>query len=132
MRRLHGVEHRFARNVPDTLEPGVLYISMDFATAIHLCACGCGREVVTPFTPRDWHMKFDGETVSLSPSIGNWNYPCRSHYWIRHNRVIWIDVWSYGWGGQRNSKNRRKGKWFDWREWFGSAGEAGRNERKEP
>jgi hypothetical protein len=27
-------------------------------------------------------------TVSLYPSVGNWKYACKSHYWIRQNRVI--------------------------------------------
>lgn len=29
--------------------------------------------------------------VSLRPSIGNWNYRCKSHYFITNNRVIWAD-----------------------------------------
>jgi hypothetical protein len=33
-------------------------------------------------------MSFDGQTISLRPSIGNWDYHCRSHYIIRRNRVI--------------------------------------------
>ncbi len=24
---------------------------------------------------------FDGETVSLAPSVGNWSYPCRSRHY---------------------------------------------------
>lgn len=39
-------------------------------------------------------LTYDGETVSLSPSIGNWNFPCRSHYIIRHNRIEWAGTWS--------------------------------------
>jgi hypothetical protein len=27
--------------------------------------------------------------VTLAPSIGNWNYACRSHYWIRKNQIQW-------------------------------------------
>jgi len=56
---------------------------------MHLCACGCAREVVTPLTPTDWEITFNGETISLSPSIGNWNFECESHYWIRRGRVRW-------------------------------------------
>jgi hypothetical protein len=82
------LEHRFVRYIPRELEPGVLFISIEFATAAHSCCCGCGEEVVTPFTPHDWQMTFDGETVSLWPSIGNWDYGCRSHYVIRRNQVI--------------------------------------------
>lgn len=79
--------------VPETLEEAVLYISVKYGTAVHRCCCGCGREVVTPLTPTDWKLIFDGETVSLYPSIGNWNSPCRSHYWIRNNRVEWAEDW---------------------------------------
>jgi hypothetical protein len=24
----------------------------------------------------------------------NWNFPCQSHYWIKHNRVRWAGRWS--------------------------------------
>ena len=89
-----SLEHRFVENAPQPLEPGVLYISMEFATAMHLCCCGCSREVVTPFSPTDWKLIFDGETVSLTPSVGNWNFPCRSHYIIRRNRIIEAESWT--------------------------------------
>lgn len=88
------LEHRFVRNVPRELEPGVLYISMEYATAVHSCCCGCGERVVTPFTPTDWSMEFDGESVSLSPSVGNWNQACQSHYVIERNQVIAAGPWS--------------------------------------
>lgn len=67
----------------------MLHISLRYATAVHLCACGCRRKVVTPLKPAGWRLIFDG-AVSLDPSIGNWQYPCRSHYYIRSNRVEWL------------------------------------------
>ena len=79
--------------MPEVLEDGVLYVSLTYGTVAHRCCCGCGREVVTPITPTDWKLIFDGETVSLYPSIGNWNFPCRSHYWIRQNCVDWARDW---------------------------------------
>jgi hypothetical protein len=78
---------RFVETIPEGLDAGVLYVSMNYATAIHLCACGCGKEVVTPFSPTDWKLYFDGENVTLHPSIGNWSFPCRSHYWIRGGKI---------------------------------------------
>jgi hypothetical protein len=80
---------QFVEFVPEQLDEGVLYISEVHGTAIHKCCCGCGEEVVTPLTPVDWQLRKQGDTVGLIPSIGNWNYPCRSHYWIRKNRVEW-------------------------------------------
>jgi len=94
MIRHQTLEHRFVRNVPRELDPGVLYISMDYATAIHSCCCGCGDRVVTPFTPTDWRMTFDGESISLQPSVGNWNQKCQSHYVIQRSRVLEASPWS--------------------------------------
>jgi hypothetical protein len=80
----------FVDTVPEHLGEAILYISPKYATAVHLCACGCGSEVVTPFNPASgWRLTFDGKTVSLWPSIGNWRLPCQSHYFINHNRTEW-------------------------------------------
>ncbi len=84
----------FVDAIPRDLERGILYISIPFATALHRCCCGCGREVVTPLAPRGWTLSFDGDSVSLNPSIGNWSFPCQSHYWIHRNHVEWADRWS--------------------------------------
>ena len=88
---MQRVEHRFVEFVPEQLEPNTLYISMDYATVVHSCLCGCGQRVITPLTPTDWHLAYDGEAVSLSRSIGNWSFPCQSHYWIERNRVHTLD-----------------------------------------
>lgn len=80
---------QFVEHFPERLEPGELYLAMEFATAVHLCACGCGNKVITPLSPTDWQMSFDGESISLKPSIGNWSFRCRSHYWVRSGRVVW-------------------------------------------
>lgn len=100
------LEHCFVEYIPERLDSGVLYISMEYATAAHRCCCGCGKEVITPFTPTDWSMTFNGETVSLSPSIGNWNFSCRSHYFIRHGQVIEASTWD----DEQIKSNRRKDK----------------------
>lgn len=88
------ISHEFVHYVPSELEAGTLYISIPYATAVHLCACGCGIKVVTPIAPPEWRLTWDGDTVSLHPSIGNWQFPCRSHYWIRRNRVEWAPAWT--------------------------------------
>lgn len=92
--RRRTVTHEFVDYVPDKLKDGVVYVSVQFATVVHRCCCGCGSEVVTPLSPADWTLIFDGQTVSLDPSIGNWSYPCQSHYWIRQGRVVWARKWS--------------------------------------
>ncbi len=73
---------------PRVLEEGVLYISEECELAAHKCCCGCGEDVITPLRPARWRLDRNGGRVSLYPSIGNWRFACRSHYWIRDNRVI--------------------------------------------
>ena len=92
--RCRRLEHRFLPTFPDRLEPGILYVSMEFGTASHSCCCGCGEEVVTPFTPSGWKMTYDGETVSVWPSVGSWTLRCRSHYVIDRGRVVEAGDWN--------------------------------------
>jgi hypothetical protein len=41
-----------------------------------------------------WNLTFDGVFITLHPSVGNWNLPCKSHYWIDRNRVKWAGMWT--------------------------------------
>jgi len=144
MSRITSLTPEFVEHIPQQLDRGRLYVSVRFATAAHACCCGCGSEVVTPLSPTDWVLIFDGETVSLDPSIGNWSFECQSHYWIRRNRVEWARRWSrekiaagrtedrrskekyFGFGGAAaradvaRSGERRVGTglWSKLREWF--------------
>ncbi len=94
IRRDVHLRHEFVEYIPEHLTEGTIYLSMAFATATHKCCCGCGNIVITPLSPTDWKLTFDGESISLDPSIGNWSFPCKSHYWIRRNRVRWAPQWS--------------------------------------
>lgn len=80
---------KFVEQIPDTLKHATLYVSEPYRTAIHLCACGCGSETVTPLGDGGWTLSVDGQAATLSPSIGNFSFPCRSHYWIRNGAVEW-------------------------------------------
>ena len=93
MKRI-SITHEFVEYLPAELADGVLYISITYRTAVHRCACGCGNKVVTPITPADWHLLYDGDTVSLTPSVGNWGFPCRSHYWIKSDQIRWSGAWT--------------------------------------
>jgi hypothetical protein len=94
MKRSRKLRHEFVEFIPSVREDGVVYVSIPYATAVHNCCCGCGSKVVTPISPTDWKLTFDGETISLYPSIGNWSFPCQSHYWIINNVVKWEPKWS--------------------------------------
>jgi Family of unknown function (DUF6527) len=78
----------FVKWFPTPLATGVLYVSTIYATAAHLCPCGCGCEVVTKLSPARYRITFDGE-VSLSPSVAATALACKSHYFITRGEVDW-------------------------------------------
>lgn len=86
--KIKQIRPEYVEFIPDRLEEGVLYISERYRTAVHKCCCGCGKEVVTPLSSAEWSVVNNGGRVSLWPSIGNWSYPCRSHYVIRDGRIL--------------------------------------------
>ena len=101
------LKHKFLEVIPDYLEEDILYISLQYKTVVHKCACGCGNEVVTPLTPNDWKLTFDGKTISLYPSIGNWSFTCHSHYWITKSVVEFVKDWPL------SDKTLKKKSWKD-------------------
>ncbi len=93
MRQPITLEIAFVKSIPEHMDERTLYVSMDYATVAHKCCCGCGKEVVTPLSPTDWKLTYDGVGISLFPSIGNWSFDCQSHYWIDKSAVRWAEQW---------------------------------------
>jgi hypothetical protein len=80
--------------MPRELAPGILYVSVEYAVAGHLCACGCGNKVMTPLSPAKWQFTERNGLPSLYPSVGNWQLPCRSHYFILDGKIRWAEQWT--------------------------------------
>lgn len=89
--KIKKFEHQFVERVPKYLDEEVLYVCLSCNVVVHLCPCGCGEKVVTPISPEHWIFTYDGEGVSLKPSIGNTYFKCRSHYYIKRNTVEWLE-----------------------------------------
>lgn len=91
MERLNQLVPRIVDEMPQQKEHGILYISEKYNIAIHLCACGCGIESVTPIKNNEWTLTNNGDKYTLRPSIGNFsgetNY--HAHYFITENRIDW-------------------------------------------
>jgi hypothetical protein len=94
MSRIERLAPHFVDSIPRELQLGILYVSKKYRTASHLCCCGCGNRVVTPLKPGGWRLTEEKKKVSLDPSIGSWNLPCQSHYFIRRDRIVWAPQWS--------------------------------------
>ncbi|MFF4961971.1 DUF6527 family protein [Streptomyces sp. NPDC001222] len=98
----------FVEAFPAAMDQGVLYISIPYRTCGHLCCCGCGQEVVTPLSPAQWSLTYDGDSVSLAPSVGNWALPCQSHYWIHKNQIRWSRRFSATEISENRARDRRR------------------------
>lgn len=122
--KISKLDPEFCDAIPqkENMRHGVLYICMACDVAGHLCPCGCGEEVITMFHPkRGWTISYDGKGVTLSPSIGNWNSPCTSHYWIRDNQIIWcseeipdVGITRFNWLKKNTFGSKRKKKLRKW------------------
>lgn len=57
-----------------------------------LCPCGCGDMIemmlLRSVKPR-WDLHVDRGLPTLSPSVWR-NTGCRSHFWVRRGRVVWV------------------------------------------
>ena len=95
--------------MPTELKPGILYVAEEFGAAAHLCPCGCGTVVRTPLDQTEWSLEETEEGPTLDPSIGNWQEPCQSHYWIERGKVVWAPQWSPRQveAGRRREQERR-------------------------
>lgn len=96
--------------MPKDLEQGVLYVSDEFAIAVHLCACGCGEKVKTPLGPTEWSVEETTAGPTLRPSVGNWQQACQSHYLITRGRTVWAGKWTPEEiaAGRRHEEDRRQ------------------------
>lgn len=88
--KLESLEPVFVETIPDTIEPGKIYISEKYGGATWLCPCGCGDNAHIPFNKWNeaWTMTKNGDLVTFTPSI-QMRYGCQSHYFIRDNKIIW-------------------------------------------
>ena len=105
--KIYEMKREFVHRVPAELEEGILYICLDCDVVVHKCACGCGEKVVLPLSPEHWKLTYDGE-VTLSPSIGNYQYECKSHYCIRNGKVVWVESFKEEFKSKKKRKKKKK------------------------
>lgn len=81
----------FVEEIPEVLEENKVYISEIYTCSVHNCLCGCGNKTVLPLYKNGWNLiKEKNDKVSFTPSIGNFNFPCKSHYIITKNKANFI------------------------------------------
>lgn len=90
MNKLYDITPIYVERLPQALEHGVIYISKEYKCSVHLCPCGCGQKVYVPIDEQGWTLTEESGTITLSPSIGNFELPCESHYFIRKNKIVWV------------------------------------------
>lgn len=118
--------------IPKELDCYMLYVSERFKVAVHLCPCGCGTKIVTPLGLGEWTFSEHSGKATLDPSIGNWQIPCRSHYWIVDGDIHWSYPWTdkqikEGWKRdqqkreqvyKKKEKSQKKSLWGKVKKWI--------------
>ncbi|MCW3053468.1 MAG: hypothetical protein JWN14_2638 [Chthonomonadales bacterium] len=109
------IELQRVHYMPKELEPGILYVSEEFGAAAHLCACGCGSKIRTPLGPTEWTLEETDSGPTLTPSVGNWQQACQSHYWIDRGEIKWSNQWTPEQiaAGRRGEEERRRAYYAD-------------------
>ena len=76
----------------ETFKEKHIYISEKYGSAIHRCLCRCGEKTVLPINnivngkDHGWKLiKNNNGKISFTPSVGNYQIPCKSHYIITNN-----------------------------------------------
>ena len=62
--------------------------------AVLECPCRCGDRIdVNLMESRQpcWRITVNRETISLHPSLWMPQDKCRSHFWVRQNRIDWVE-----------------------------------------
>lgn len=90
--KIFEIKPQYVELMPKNISEGILYISEEYKTAIHLCACGCGEKTVTPLAIDEWTITKTGDLITLRPSIGNFagEDPYHAHYFITENKIEWV------------------------------------------
>lgn len=81
--------------MPETLKSEVLYVLTEDQVpweAAMICPCGCGARLELNLLPDErprWRYSVSNTGVpSLYPSVDR-KVGCRSHFFLRHGRIIW-------------------------------------------
>lgn len=92
MERINELKPVYCDYMPDQFEADKVYISTVFNLAIHLCACGCGGQTVTPLSDKEWTLTDKGGVITLRPSIGNFlgENLYHAYYYITDNKIEWL------------------------------------------
>ena len=95
MKKIFELKPEFVDEITDQLKEGVIYISLKYGVAIHLCCCGCMEKTVTDLKPKwkdGWNLQDNDGKITLRPSIGNFigEIPYHAHYFITNNKIEWL------------------------------------------
>jgi len=85
-------------------------IRFRIALFARICTCGCGAKIRTPLGPTEWAVEETAGGPTLTPSVGNWQQPCQSHYWIHEGEIRWAAKWTPAQiaAGRRREQERRR------------------------
>lgn len=85
--------YRLVERIPAQMQEGVVYHTEEFELAGLLCACGCGHRI-TLLVPDSHQVLNVGGYATITPSVGVFDAPCKSHFIISAGDVSWLPAFT--------------------------------------
>ena len=94
-RQIAGVKYVASRSELPKKLGGFLYVVRKSKPrwVVLSCPCGCGERAnarIGSDGPDSWRVTVGGGKVSLVPSILMTSGQCKSHFFVRDNRIVWV------------------------------------------
>jgi hypothetical protein len=67
--------------IPENMESGLIYYSLEYNCSNHLCPCGCGSQTPLPIKDGEWTLDVRNGKTTITPSIQH-RFNFKSHYVI--------------------------------------------------
>ena len=77
------VKYKKVEYIPkdNDMDENTIYISDQYGISVHKCICGCKTITAMPLGENEWSYQIDtNNNISMQPSVGNYQFPCKSHY----------------------------------------------------
>ena len=92
-------QYESVERIPREMADSVVYHTEEFELAGLLCACGCGHRV-TLLVPDSHQVWNEGGYATVSPSVGVFDAPCKSHFFIRCGNVKMLPAFTAAHAGE--------------------------------
>lgn len=90
----HLIKVNSLAEIPDELKKNIYVVGKEKSKwVIFNCPCKCGNKIQANLMMSQlpaWKLTTSEKTATLYPSISVHRFPCRSHFWLHKNKILWV------------------------------------------